>query len=825
MDELVLFGIIIVLLFLLIPLVTLIKVQLIQQNIRRIHEELKENNKQIQDLLSGVNPVPADRPRETVPAREDPVIVSPSVVETVFEPVMVDKPEPEVVPTSPEPPPVQEGTPISGPEVTVREIAEEPAATIKEEFAPDPIPVEKRRQQTKPPYKNPKEPSKRVNLLEKISFESLLPKIGIITLVLGVAFFVKYAIDQDWINEVGRVGIGMLAGAGLIGLAHILRKQYDVFSSLLAGGGIAVFYITITIAFREYQLFNAAVAFVFLIVTTIFSVLLSLLYDKKELAVISLLGGFASPLMVSTGSGNYIVLFSYIALLNMGLLAITIRKDWRLIGVISFWMTQLWVWLWLWRSFTVEYTGASVFIAVFFFQFYLLALIDYFRNPGKITPCQVFLILGNNLMLFAAYLFIFKDFTFRMQGVITILMACVNAVFMVILFRRKQIDHRLLYLLIAIVLGFVSLAVPLQLDGNAITLFWVAEMVILLMLWQKSRINVFRTGFVIISGLVIFSYLMDIEKGYLNSIETLPVILNRYFITGLGVLAGFFLSLKMVKRDTEYPMPGMGRFLERVLVGILFLVPFLELNCQIDTYVGWDVFRYVAMLTYAFCFMAGLAYYYRHVSAGSGRFFGVMLGAVVIYVVIYTYQVVNLRSVVYYGEELLPLYIAVHLLSLPAIGYLIYRMVKSVRSIGLGDPDRYIWIITLLSVIILTIETDHLAVMFFATPLLYDKVLYDVHTFVYPIVWGVIAMALMLWGLKRKELVLRKISLAFFAVIICKIYLYDVWRMSQGGRIISFVILGGILLVVSFMQQKIRTWVKNEAPPAIEEEKKDDSIS
>jgi uncharacterized membrane protein len=95
--------------------------------------------------------------------------------------------------------------------------------------------------------------------------------------------------------------------------------------------------------------------------------------------------------------------------------------------------------------------------------------------------------------------------------------------------------------------------------------------------------------------------------------------------------------------------------------------------------------------------------------------------------------------------------------------------------------------------------------------------LYDVHTFGYPILWGVIAMVLMIWGLNRKETLLRKISLVFFAFIIVKFYAYDVWKMSQSGRIISFVLLGVILLLVSFLQQKIRTLVKSDNEKEVEQ--------
>lgn len=86
--------------------------------------------------------------------------------------------------------------------------------------------------------------------LEKFIGENLVSKIGIAILVLAIGFFVKFAIDSDWIGPVGRVGIGLLAGGILVFLAHRLRTNYKAFSSVLVGGGLAVFYFTITLAYH-----------------------------------------------------------------------------------------------------------------------------------------------------------------------------------------------------------------------------------------------------------------------------------------------------------------------------------------------------------------------------------------------------------------------------------------------------------------------------------------------------------------------------------------------------------------------------------------------
>ncbi|MES1222489.1 MAG: DUF2339 domain-containing protein, partial [Bacteroidota bacterium] len=108
--------------------------------------------------------------------------------------------------------------------------------------------------------------------IEKFIGENLANKIGIGILVLGISFFVKYAIDKDWINETGRVIIGLACGGLLTAIAHYFRNSYRSFSSVLAGGGIAVFYFTIAYAFHQYQLIGQQASFAIMVVITAFAV-------------------------------------------------------------------------------------------------------------------------------------------------------------------------------------------------------------------------------------------------------------------------------------------------------------------------------------------------------------------------------------------------------------------------------------------------------------------------------------------------------------------------------------------------------------------------
>ena len=222
--------------------------------------------------------------------------------------------------------------PVITPSVIKDEVTDEKAGTMPV-IVPTNIPEQK--SETPPPVLKPGFFERNPDL-EKFIGENLVSKIGIAILVLAIGFFVKFAIDNDWIGPVGRVCIGILCGGILVFLAHKLRNSYKAFSSVLAGGGLAVFYFTITLAYHQFNLFSQTASFVIMVVITIFAVVLSILYDRQELAIIALLGGFAAPFLVSNGSGNYKVLFIYLLILNSGLLVIAYNKAWRLMNLLAF---------------------------------------------------------------------------------------------------------------------------------------------------------------------------------------------------------------------------------------------------------------------------------------------------------------------------------------------------------------------------------------------------------------------------------------------------------------------------------------------------------
>ena len=273
---------------------------------------------------------------------------------------------------------------------------------------------------------------KQVNY-EKFIGENLFGKIGILIFVIGVGFFVKYAIDKNWINETFRTVLGFLTGAVLLAVAERLQKKYRTFSSLLAGGAFAVFYLTVAIAFHYYHIFSQTMAFIILIGVTVFMSVLSVVYNRRELAIISLVGGFLAPFIVSSGEGSYLVLFTYVSILNLGMFGLSIYKKWGELPMISFVFTWLIMGIFLLFSYTSSSTVISGHLFLFTTLFYFIFLLPVFsilRGEDMRTMSRglVFVIITNNFIyLLSGALFLRNmGWSFKASGLLSLFIALVN---------------------------------------------------------------------------------------------------------------------------------------------------------------------------------------------------------------------------------------------------------------------------------------------------------------------------------------------------------------------------------------------------------------
>ena len=196
-------------------------------------------------------------------------------------------------------------------------------------------------------------------------------RIGVVLLFLGLAFLLRYA-TEGMVVPVEMRYAGVAASAVvLLGLGWWLRLRNPNYGLMLQGAGIAVMYLTVFAAMRLHPLLDPKVALGLLVAVTICSAILAVAQNALGLAAAAALGGFAAPILTSTGSGNHVALFSYFILLNSGIFAIAWFKAWRLLNLIGFVGTFGIGFAWGLRSYTPELLWSTEPFLVLFFLMYV----------------------------------------------------------------------------------------------------------------------------------------------------------------------------------------------------------------------------------------------------------------------------------------------------------------------------------------------------------------------------------------------------------------------------------------------------------------------
>jgi uncharacterized membrane protein len=652
--------------------------------------------------------------------------------------------------------------------------------------------------------------------LEKFIGENLVSKIGIAVLVLAIGFFVKYAIDNDWIGPVGRVGVGVLCGGILIGIAHWLRKQYKAFSSVLVGGGLAVLYCTIALAYHQYQLLGQTAAFIVMLVITAFSVLLALLYDRQELAIIALVGGFVTPFLVSNGRDNYAILFTYLLILNAGLLVIAYNKAWRLLNILAFGFTALLYASWLlslpYDAPDATYRGGWEFATIFYLLFFVINTGYTIRSSKPFIASDFIILLVNTCLYFAAGLYLIEQLGLdRYKGLFSAGMGVVNLGATWFLFRKTTVDKNILYLLVGITLSFVSLTAPLQLHGHYITLFWASETVLLYWLFLKSQIKLIQLS----SGIVWMAMLISLFIDWVNiyapgSIyamqgaqlrqDVLPIVFNKGFITGIyvAICSG---ALFYLRRETAWARASMI-----AAVAVLYIAGALEINHQIGhrlpvidlTLLYFTGYTYGFVLLFARFTKSRAMQFFRLAAAG-------LLTAGVLFYLFSLPEIFDLQEMMletgHYRSHF-----AVHWTGAFLVILILGQLFAGQRAGRTNvKPAVFTWLICIITVTLLSAEGQLLV-----NNLWYSKA-YDLHDLsrIYnktglPILWGLCSFAFMWLGMRHKFKPLRIVSLVLFSLTLVKLFLFDIRNIPVAGKIAAFFCLGVLLLVVSFMYQRLK---------------------
>ena len=373
--------------------------------------------------------------------------------------------------------------------------------------------------------------------------------VAIALIVVAPAFFLKYAFENRWIGELGRVTMGVVAGLTMVwGGYKRHRRRWRYLSEVLTGGGIILLYLSVYGAFAYYHLVDQTSAFIFLAILVALAHLLAMAYDAPSIAILALAGGFLVPLLLSTGRDQYRVLFTYIGILDLGVLGVVVARSWRWIGSLAYVGTQLLFWGWYSEHYHPEKRFAALLFQLAIFLIFAGA--DLAPNlRRRAAGWEEWIRLAVNPFVFYAICYaLLNDDYHDWMAVLALLLATVYAALARAQLSLCPADRRGLLVTLGTALTFVTVAIPIQLDSNWITIAWAVEALVLLWAARDTAAEPLRllSGVVFTLALGRFLFL-DTPWG---SREPFTPVLNRYFL-GMLALTACLAGAAYVYRRTD----------------------------------------------------------------------------------------------------------------------------------------------------------------------------------------------------------------------------------------------------------------------------------
>lgn len=411
--------------------------------------------------------------------------------------------------------------------------------------------------------------------LEKKIGQYWLNRVGIAAMLIGVSYFLKFAFENNWIGPGGRIAIGLLAGIALILWSETFRARgHLTFSYSLKAVGIGTLYLSLWGAFQVYHLIPAPAAFVAMMLVTASTIALALSQDAELLASFAMIGGFATPVLLSTGQNHEVALFSYVALLDIAILAMAVVKPWRRLLWGSFAGTLLLYCGWFigyyhsYRSYAENQRPVTVFFATLFAAIFAIVPLAtrYERSTtsrgGPSITLTVLPLL--NAAVYFLQLFVMYD---SERTTLTWFALALGAAYLGIAnaFKRRfpGEDTRVINLLhVAIAIAFITIAIPLKLDAQWITIGWLIESAVLLWISSRTRTNFLRSMAVAALTLGIVRLLLYDRF----TVDTL--IFNARFLTyviAIAILAGVAIVGGRDASEREKPLLALAVILVNVL--------------------------------------------------------------------------------------------------------------------------------------------------------------------------------------------------------------------------------------------------------------------
>ncbi len=738
-------------------------------------------------------------------------------------------------------------TPAEKPtERPVEKPIERPTETPAEKTTETPVitaPSTPKPQFSLPTINRPKQPSD----LEKIIGESWINKIGILIVIIGVAIGAKYSIENELISPLTRIILGYLVGVGLLGFGIKLKPKFEGYSAVLVSGSISIFYFITYFAYSFYNLIPQILAFAMMLIFTVFTVFAAIKYNRVVIAHIGLIGAYAVPFLLSSGSGRVDILFSYMLIINLGILFISIKRDWKTLHYSAFFFTWMIYGSWFAnKSFDSNLQGYEAlgigFATAFFLVFYGVSLFNNIISKEKLDKVNIILILLNSFIYFGFGYGIFNSNTKldTYLGLFTLFNAVIHFVVLFFIKSKKLADSTLFYSTLGMVFTFITIAIPIQLDGSWVTLLWIAQGTILFWIGKTKNIPIYEKISLPILGLSFLSLLEDWSFYRYTNNGDIQAFWNINFLTGILAILGYgfvvYLSRKHDETEENQKFSPFNAIKSFYLPALLVLTVYLTFRNEIAYYFNYwlensslkgkeiseideyslynydiNVFKNIYLLAYSLVFFGGLALLNFH------KFKNKVLGISAIVIGLLTllsaqtfgleelgelrYAYINGGSNEYFDINFN--YILVRYLLWGSVAFALWAIFKNTKSI-IENAKFHIFLEMVIHISILNFLSNELVTWM-------DIAGYqDIFKLGLSILWSVYSLLLVSLGIYKKKKYLRISALVLFGVTLAKLFLYDISNLSTISKTVVLIVLGLLLLIISFLYNKFKDKISDE---------------
>jgi uncharacterized membrane protein len=656
---------------------------------------------------------------------------------------------------------------------------------------------------------------------------------GIIFVVLTVAFTLKLAIENDWIGPGARVVMGCVGGLALLYTGERLRgRGLRQYAFILSGGGILILYLSDYAAYNFYQLIPQPVAFLLMAAVTTTAVLLAVRQNALAVAILGLVGGFLTPVLLSTGRDNEIALFTYVALLDAGVLAVAYFKRWRSLDFLSFagtvLMTSGWA-LSFWKPEKLWTTLA--FLSVFFVLYSLLAVFHNTLARRASRWFDVSLASANASFYFGLSYLLLSDASLDHSAPAS--QALLISVFFTCLFYtvwRWNADDRLLrYSYVAAAATFLTMALAIQFELHWVTIVWAVEAFMLTWVGLRSGERAPRhAALAVFCAAIIHWFAWDMQEFAFGVDASFVPLLNRRALSCIvlvGSMAGAAWLYRRAGELEEDERSTIKTFF--ALAGNALALALLSLdvsdyfNARLSGAPGGDSRASVEAARQFSLTALWVLYAATTLALGVLRRFAILRWVALFLLAAVTAKVVALDSAYYAAAWHVPVVNQTFMAYALLVAALAFGAHLYGREGAADEAERRVMrpalLVAALTLALVALSVEAAGYFDSGRLSLTDAVrLRDLglaKQLSLSVIWALYGAGLLLFGSVRRVRLLRLMALALLSLTTLKVFFWDLSSLDRVYRIISFIVLGAILLAVSYLYQKSQHRASEEDEP------------